>query len=493
MFNSNKQTTLSQKVIKAEVITTNFLVQHNLPIATADHLGPLFKEIFPDSKIAASYSCGRTKTSCILNEALAPQCHKYIIEHCQTHPYSVGTDGSNDTGVAKMNPVSIRLFDINRSKTVTNHFFDMCLTKGEDGAKIFEAIEETFTRDSMLWTNCVSLSIDNTNTMIGANNSVASRFLEMNPKLFVAGCPCHLAHIAASHANDAFSDILGINVEDICIDCFYWFSKSSKRKGKLLEYFELCNQDYQAVLKHLSIRWLSLQRCIDRILKKYPSLKSYFLSEESPDQRFQRLCDRFGNPLLEPALLFQSAAISLFTHFNLLLQRDEPTVHVVQPAMESLARKLANRIVLPRVLIDVDSVTELDLDDESIFIKSTSLFLGGTTKFTLNRLCNDGTINDSDYNKVHNAAHHYFKSALKYIFDKFPIDNDVLCNAVWVNVPKRLDTTWESVQFFLEKFSLLTLLQGINPDILHEEFVDYQTCYWSKSYWSKSMERSESC
>ena len=478
MFNSNKQTTLSQKVIKAEVITTNFLVQHNLPIATADHLGPLFKEIFPDSKIAASYSCGRTKTSCILNEALAPQCHKYIIEHCQTHPYSVGTDGSNDTGVAKMNPVSIRLFDINRSKTVTNHFFDMCLTKGEDGAKaykIFEAIEETFTRDSMLWTNCVSLSIDNTNTMIGANNSVASRFLEMNPELFVAGCPCHLAHIAASHANDAFSDILGINVEDICIDCFYWFSKSSKRKGKLLEYFELCNQDYQAVLKHLSIRWLSLQRCIDRILKKYPSLKSYFLSEESPDQRFQRLCDRFGNPLLEPALLFQSAAISLFTHFNLLLQRDEPTVHVVQPAMESLARKLANRIVLPRVLIDVDSVTELDLDDESIFIKSTSLFLGGTTKFTLNRLHNDGTINDSDYNKVHNAAHHYFKSALKYIFDKFPIDNDVLCNAVWVNVPKRLDTTWESVQFFLEKFSLLTLLQGINPDILHEEFVDYQT------------------
>ena len=117
-----------------------------------------------------------------------PQCHKYIVEHCKTHPYSVGTDGSNDTGVKKMNPVSVRIFDINRSNTVTNHFFDMCLTEGEHGAKafkIFEAIEEKFTKDSMLWSNCVSLSIDNTNTMIGRNDSVALRFLEKNPEMFI--------------------------------------------------------------------------------------------------------------------------------------------------------------------------------------------------------------------------------------------------------------------------------------------------------------------
>ena len=73
---------------------------------------------------------------------------------------------------------------------------------------------------------------------------------------------------------------------------------------------------------------------MERILKKYSSLKSYFLREDFTDQRFQRLRGWLGNPLLEPALLFQTAAISTFTHFNLLLQRDEPTIHVVQPAME---------------------------------------------------------------------------------------------------------------------------------------------------------------
>ena len=95
--------------------------------------------------------------------------------------------------------------------------------------------------------------------MIGASNSLASRFLEKNSEIFVGGCVCHLAHIAASHANDAFSDILGINVENICIDCFCWFDKSAKRKGKLTEYFEFCDQQYQCVLKHLSVWCLSLE------------------------------------------------------------------------------------------------------------------------------------------------------------------------------------------------------------------------------------------
>ena len=100
-----------------------------------------------------------------------------------------------------------------------------------------------------------------------------------NAKFFISGCPCHLVHIVASHANDAFSEVLGLNVESLCIDIFYWFDKSSKRKGKLNEYFQFCDQGYQSVLKHVSVHWLSLEKCMNRILKKFESLKSYFLSE----------------------------------------------------------------------------------------------------------------------------------------------------------------------------------------------------------------------
>ena len=155
---SPNDTPLKKKVLNAEVAVINFLVQHNLPLATADHLSPLFKSSFPDSKIAQSYGCARKKTSAIINEAFQPYCHNYLVEFCKNNPYSVGHDGSNDTGVRNMNLVCIRIFDIKRSKTVSSHFFDTCLTEGEDAAKastIFAAIEERFVADDMPWNNCV--------------------------------------------------------------------------------------------------------------------------------------------------------------------------------------------------------------------------------------------------------------------------------------------------------------------------------------------------
>ena len=71
--------------------------------------------------------------------------------------------------------------------------------------------------------------------MIGKNNSIASRFLEKSQNVFIAGCPCHLAHIAASKSHDACSDYIGLNIDNVMVDLFYWFDKSAKRKGKLKE------------------------------------------------------------------------------------------------------------------------------------------------------------------------------------------------------------------------------------------------------------------
>ena len=169
------------------------LVQHNLPLATADHLGPLFKSIFPNSKIAQSYGCARQKVSAIITEAFEPYCHNYLVEFCKNNLYSVGHNESNDTGVRKMNTVCIRIFDIKRSKTVTSQFCDMCLTGGGDAAKastIFAATEECFVVDDMLWNNCVSLSVDNTNAMIDLRISVTSKFLGKNNEMCNATQQC---------------------------------------------------------------------------------------------------------------------------------------------------------------------------------------------------------------------------------------------------------------------------------------------------------------
>ena len=70
------------QIICAEVKVANFMVEHNIPLAVSDHLSPLLREIFPDSGIAKKYASCQTKTTCMLNMAVAP--HFMVRRKC-TH------------------------------------------------------------------------------------------------------------------------------------------------------------------------------------------------------------------------------------------------------------------------------------------------------------------------------------------------------------------------------------------------------------------------
>lgn len=69
------------------------------------------------------------------------------------------------------------------------------------------------------------------------------------------------------------------NVEEMVIDLFYWFDKSTKRKANLQSYCVFCDTSYREIIKHVSTRWLSLEKAIDRVLQQYEALSSYFISQ----------------------------------------------------------------------------------------------------------------------------------------------------------------------------------------------------------------------
>ena len=91
------------------------LAQHNVPLALADYLSPLVRDIF-DGRVASGYASAKTKTACILNSAVAPHFKKELLCIMRQQPYSICIDGSNDSGLQKMNPIIVRVFD-NESET----------------------------------------------------------------------------------------------------------------------------------------------------------------------------------------------------------------------------------------------------------------------------------------------------------------------------------------------------------------------------------------
>jgi hypothetical protein len=92
---------------KAEVLAAKFIVEHNLPISVSDHLGPLFRQMFPDSTIAKNYASAHTKTNCIMSDAIAPPMQQELVSQMKNGPFSLAIDGSSDNDLEKMNPLTV--------------------------------------------------------------------------------------------------------------------------------------------------------------------------------------------------------------------------------------------------------------------------------------------------------------------------------------------------------------------------------------------------
>ena len=182
------------------------LVKHNIPLAVADELTPLFRDIFSDSEIAKNFSSRCTKTACLINGAIAPFFHQRLVESMRNGPYAVAIDGSSDTGIEKMNPLTVRLFDTTQN-IVCTQFLDMCMSSSSSAEGIFSKMEEVLTRHGISWQNCVGIGVDNTSVNLGCRNSIKTRILQRNPQVYVMGCPCHIVHNTAGKAAAAFEQV----------------------------------------------------------------------------------------------------------------------------------------------------------------------------------------------------------------------------------------------------------------------------------------------
>ena len=227
---ANAESTLQEATTKAEVLHMNVIVQHNVPFLSSDHMTRLYPKMFPDSQSAKSFACGRTKTSCVLNDAMMPSLKDYLTSYMKDNLFSLVNDGSSDTGIQKMNAVCAHIFDVNRSNKMEIKLYDMCITSGEDCSKaetLFNAIDSAFVTDELSWKQCVSVGLDNTNVNMGNRNSVKSRVLQKNPCCFIAGCNCHLAHIAAKKGGSAYSKTSQFDIEDHMVDLYYYLKGST--------------------------------------------------------------------------------------------------------------------------------------------------------------------------------------------------------------------------------------------------------------------------
>ena len=153
--------------------------------------------------------------------------------------------------------------------------------------------------------------IANCNVMIGKNNSVLSWVKAQAPYIYSVGCPSHLVNICAKTA----AKELSLSPEELLIDIYYYFEKSSKRREDLKEFQDFCNVAQQRVQKHCPTRWLSLGKGLDHLLNQWPAFSSYFESH-SENQKSCDIQKRLTDPTMKFYTCFLHNVTQCFDTFN---------------------------------------------------------------------------------------------------------------------------------------------------------------------------------
>lgn len=488
-----------QSVIRAEVLFTKFLIDNNLQLSVSDKFNKLASTIFPDSVIAKKFQCARTKATAITN-TLAQDSMVALADTLKKNVFSLSTDGSNK-GDLKLYPIVVRCLDEAKGSIETKLLCLPELKSSSSSENIKDLIVTQLQKFKIPLSNCIAFSADNCNVMLGKHGGVSTLLKKEIKDLIVIGCPCHLINLCAKKA----SRILPAKIDEILVDVYFFFKHSEKRLLELSQFQALYNDEVKKILKHCPTRWLSLSPCLKRLIELWQPLYRYISSlvekeaekskkrkekqkkqtvqdaiisswfreedvgaAETEDQnsRLRRLHSFLGSRRNLIYCAFILRIIPSFERANVILQTESPMIVQSRKVLLGLYREILVRFVKAPVIKTSDDITKVDYATESNQLGDKDLDLGSFASELIER------VNSKSRAEIYQNVRGFFTKALDYMKANFPLQSEVLLHASKLDLTKREEWEFSSVNFFCSKF---TVLGVTDIDVLRDEFRLFQS------------------
>ncbi len=370
-------------------------------------------------------------------------------------------DESNDIMCAKECAILVRYYSEAQDK-VTVGFLDMPVCNDSKAANIFNCIASSMHDKGLEWSNCVGFSSDNCNVMIGKNNSVLSRVKSQAPYIYSVGCPSHLVNICAKTA----AKELSMSPEELLIDIYYYFEKSSKRREDLKQFQDFCNVAQQRVQKHCPTRWLSLGKGLDHMLNQWPAFSSYFESH-SENQKSRDIQKRLTDPSMKLYTCFLHNVTQCFDKFNLIFQNKAPVLFKLNDSVEELLHDIASRFIVPKVLREL-KLQEIDVSNPEIHCPDEELFVGFLAR---RHLLSEEALSTNKTKQFFKDARAFYVRSFQKVKEKFPMRDQILTNLTVVNPENQDDVKPEQILTLAERFP--NVIKADAREQLNVEILDY--------------------
>ena len=199
-FMTKNISTESEQTAKSELLFAAYFAEHNIPFANIDHLLPVCKAAFPDSKIAEKISMKRTKLSYVIQDGIAFDEKSAIADVCKTQKFSLIIDESTDISVTQILAVVVRYFDLSK-EDVVDALLDSVVVVDGTAAGLYNAVKSLLTEKNIPLENIIGFGSDNCSSMMGTKNGFQKLLKNYVPSVFVMGCIRHSFALCASHGH----------------------------------------------------------------------------------------------------------------------------------------------------------------------------------------------------------------------------------------------------------------------------------------------------
>lgn len=322
---------------------------------------------------------------------------------------------------------------------------------------LFNCLIETFNRYRIPLHNIIGFGSDGCNVMMGSKNSVATRFRQMCPGIFVLKCICHSAHLCASEACKKIPR----SCEDMARNIFNFLHSSAKRQSSLKQFQLFMDLKPKKILHPSQTRWLSLEAVVNRILEQWEALRLYFndayLDQKllSTEQIYNSLNDKF----IKLYFLFLSWILPKFNEFNKYFQTQKVVINDLHDKIRILYQEILLSFLKRNYVVQND-LSSVRPDNGEHHLPDNQLYLGAQVL----KCINVPELANKNEEKKHffKSCRHFLQTAALELKKRYNMDDPVLSKLTSLNAKNALSIEYHDLHPTL--VPLISLMTRIVPE-----------------------------
>jgi hypothetical protein len=191
----NKNLNFSDQVTRAEALWAMNVARHGYSYYSCDETGDLFKQMFPDSKIASNFKMERNKLSYVISHGLGTHFHRNLVQDIQQSERFVllFDEQKNNQNINQLD-LLLKYWSVKKQCVVTRYYKSILL--GHAPAHIVrDSILDSFRTDGINIKHLLMIGRDNPNV-----NKAIERLIDIELKkvggelLKIGSCQIHVIH-----------------------------------------------------------------------------------------------------------------------------------------------------------------------------------------------------------------------------------------------------------------------------------------------------------